>query len=243
MTAQEPVPSAGEYEVTRVASMSMTTQPVSALPAMTSHGNPAVVPSISVPHVRAGLRAGAGDPVQHGRAAGQIQGAAHRRPARRGRPAPGPGAPAPRYRSCWWPPARSRPPSRPARSPGRTAASVPFFRSAAPSQPVSPAWSAALRSRTAPACPTRPVPSRGDLQGMVPPVMRRVAPGGFPAGAPSEPCVPVDPAHGSSKPRGRFRIGAVVPGSCAGGRRARAGRRRGRGVSVHRPAGWACRGR
>ena len=35
---------------------------------------------------------------------------------------------------------------------------VPAFCSAAPSQPVSPAWSAALRSRIAPACPTRPVP-------------------------------------------------------------------------------------
>ena len=36
---------------------------------------------------------------------------------------------------------------------------------------VSPAWSAALRSRIAPAWPTRPCPVRGDLQGMVPPVM------------------------------------------------------------------------
>jgi hypothetical protein len=36
--------------------------------------------------------------------------------------------------------------------------------------------------------------------------------------APSEPCVPVIPAHGSSKPRGRFRTEAVVPVSCAGGR-------------------------
>ena len=35
-------------------------------------------------------------------------------------------------------------------------ASVPFFRSAALSCAVSPAWSAALRSRTAPAWPTRP---------------------------------------------------------------------------------------
>jgi hypothetical protein len=45
----------------------------------------------------------------------------------------------------------------------------PALRNAAPSHPVSPAWSAALRSRIAPACPTRPVPS-ADLQGMVPPV-------------------------------------------------------------------------
>src|SRR6202050_3380881 len=32
---------------------------------------------------------------------------------------------------------------------------------------------------------------------------RRVAPAGFPARAPSEPCVPLVAAHGSSKPRGR----------------------------------------
>ena len=49
-----------------------------------SHGNPAGVPAISVPGVRPGLRAGAGDPVQHGRRPGQVQGAADRRPARRG---------------------------------------------------------------------------------------------------------------------------------------------------------------
>jgi len=36
---------------------------------------------------------------------------------------------------------------------------LPALRSAPPSQPVSPAWSAAFRSRTAPACPTRPAPS------------------------------------------------------------------------------------
>ena len=34
----------------------------------------------------------------------------------------------------------------------------------------------------------------------------RVAPARYRAGAPSEPCVPVDPAHGSSKPRGRLRL-------------------------------------
>ena len=67
--------------------------------------------------------------------------------------------------------ARSRPPATRARCPGRSRGDVPFFRSAPHSQPVSPAWSAALRSRTAPAWPTRPGPVRGDLQGMVPPVM------------------------------------------------------------------------
>ena len=42
--------------------------------------------------------------------------------------------------------------------PRSSSGDVPFFRSAALSWPVSPAWSAALRSRTAPAWPTRPVP-------------------------------------------------------------------------------------
>ena len=35
------------------------------------------------------------------------------------------------------------------------------------------------------------------------PAERRVGPAGCPAGAPSEPCVPLIAAHGSSKPRGR----------------------------------------
>ena len=61
----------------------MTTQPVSSFPAMTGHGNPAAVPAISV-QACAGFRAGAGDPVQHGRGAGQLEGAADRRAARRG---------------------------------------------------------------------------------------------------------------------------------------------------------------
>src|SRR5262249_51234560 len=40
----------------------------------------------------------------------------------------------------------------------------------------------------------------------------RVAPGGCPPGAPSEPCVPVSPAHGSSKPRGRRKVRCWFPG-------------------------------
>ena len=137
----------------------MTSQPVRVFPAMASHGNPAARALDQRPHVRAGLRAGAGDPVQHGRACrpGPGPAAPSGRSARR--PAPGPGAPAPRYRSCSWRPARSPPPSTPARSPGPAAGDLPAFRSAALRPAVSPAWSAALRSSTAPACPTRPVPS------------------------------------------------------------------------------------
>jgi transposase len=48
------------------------------------------------------------------------------------------------------------------------------------------------------------------------------SPAGFPAGAPSEPCVPVIQAHGSSKPRGRCGLGCWHP-ACAGLKRAAAG--------------------
>ena len=68
-------------------------------------------------------------------------------------------------------------------TPRSNSGDVPARRSAALSAAVSPAWSASLRSRTAPACPTRPVPSRGDLQGMVPAVMlhgeERSSPGNY----------------------------------------------------------------
>src|SRR5829696_3119860 len=57
---------------------------------------------------------------------------------------------------------------------------------------------------------------------------------------PSEPCVPLVAAHGSSKPRGRFRF--AVLGSCLGGRGARGGRRRGRGGFGHRPVSLVPRG-
>jgi hypothetical protein len=43
--------------------------------------------------------------------------------------------------------------------PRSSSGDVPFFRIAALSWPVRLAWSAALRSRTAPAWPTSPVPS------------------------------------------------------------------------------------
>jgi hypothetical protein len=48
---------------------------------------------------------------------------------------------------------------------------APAFRSAAPRPAVSPAWSAALRSSTAPGVTDQARPAAGDLQGMVPPVM------------------------------------------------------------------------
>ena len=155
--------------------MSMTSQPVRVFPAMASHGNPAGVPAISA-HTcaRAFARARAilssmaavpassrarrtvgplgACPEDRGQV-GEQRDVAHARGAR----------------------ARSRPPSRPARSPGRAAVTCPSSAAPRSGAAVSPAWSAALRSRTAPAWPTSPS-RRGDLQGMVPPVMRRVAP-------------------------------------------------------------------
>ncbi|HYV79784.1 MAG TPA: hypothetical protein VE979_16780 [Streptosporangiaceae bacterium] len=63
--------------------MSITTRPARVFPAMASHGNPAGVPSISVHACARAPALAPGNPVQHGRAAGQVQGPSRRRPARR----------------------------------------------------------------------------------------------------------------------------------------------------------------
>src|SRR5262249_12192336 len=54
-------------------------------------------------------------------------------------------------------------------------------------------------------------PVRADLDPAPAAATRRVAPGGCPPGAPSEPCVPLVAAHGSSKPRGRRRVRCWFP--------------------------------
>ena len=139
--------------------MSMTTQPARVFPAMTSHGNPAGVPSISV-HAcaRAFARARAIRSSMAG-GAGQVQRPADRRPARR-RPehrgqmgqhrdvahAGGAQRDRRRQRDQHDPPVEQRRRALPSAAPRSGPA-------------VSPAWSAALRSSTAPAWPTRPVPS------------------------------------------------------------------------------------
>jgi hypothetical protein len=64
--------------------MSMTTQPARVFPAISSHGNPAGVAWISFQARARAPGAGAGDPVQDGRRAGEVQRAADRRAARRG---------------------------------------------------------------------------------------------------------------------------------------------------------------
>jgi hypothetical protein len=145
------------HAVISVASMSITTQPASAFPAMTSHGNPAGVPSISVhAYARAFARARA------------IRSSTTGVPARsRARRTVGPlGAPPSTGARC-----ASTAISLMLVAPSAIAAAidtstiprssrgdVPAFRSAALRPAVNPAWSAALRSRTAPAWPTRPVP-------------------------------------------------------------------------------------
>jgi hypothetical protein len=64
--------------------------------------------------------------------------------------------------------------------PRSKAGEVPFFRRAADSCAVSPAWPAALRSRTAPAWPTSPVPAAVTLRAWSHPLccMARSAPAG-----------------------------------------------------------------
>jgi hypothetical protein len=138
--------------------MSMTTQPVRVFPAISSHGNPAGVPSMSF-HAcaRAFARARA------------IRSSMAGVPARsRARRTVGPlGAP-PRTGARWASSAMSLMRVAPSviaaaiessTMPRSSSGEVPFFRSAALRPAVSPAWSAALRSRTAPAWPTRPFAS------------------------------------------------------------------------------------
>ena len=143
--------------VTSVASMSMTSHPVRVFPAMASHGNPAAVPSISVhtcTRVRARARA--------------IRSSMAGVPARsRARRIVGPLGASPSTGARWASTAISLmlvAPSAIAAAieistiPRSSRGDVAAFRSAALSAAVSPARSAALRSRTAPAWPTRPVP-------------------------------------------------------------------------------------
>ena len=135
----------------------MTTQPARALPAMASHGNPARACSISV-HTcaRALARARA------------IRSSTAGVPARpRARRIVGPLGASPSTGARCASTAISLmlvAPSAIAAAidtstiPRSSRGDVPAFRNDALRAAVRPAWSAALRSRTAPACPTRPVP-------------------------------------------------------------------------------------
>jgi hypothetical protein len=144
--------------VTRVASMSMTSHPVRVLPAMASHGNPAGVASMSFHACSlAFARARA------------IRSSMAGAPARsRARRTVGPLGASPSTGVRWASRAMSlmlvAPSAIAAASDASTiplssSGDVPFFRSAPLRAAVSPAWSAAVRSRMAPAWPTSPVPA------------------------------------------------------------------------------------
>jgi hypothetical protein len=123
-----------------------------------------------LPYVRPGLRAGTGDPVQHGRGAGQVQGPPYRRAARRG---PQHGSKMRQHRdqcSCSSRPARSRPPSTPARHNGRTRANArPPQRRAQPGGQSRLVSGLAQQDRAD--GPGQAHPVARDLQGMAPAVM------------------------------------------------------------------------
>ena len=85
-------------------------------------------------------------------------------------PAPGPGAPAGRWRSCWRARALSPWPPRPAPRPRSSSGDVPAFRSAAVSCAVSPALGG-LAAQDRADVADQAGPAAGDLQGMIPPVM------------------------------------------------------------------------
>jgi hypothetical protein len=148
-------PSLSELEVTRVASMSMISQPVSALPATASQGGR---PLDQLPGMLPGPGPCPGDPVQHPRSPGQVEGMADRRPARGGSQNRGQvreqgdvahGRRAQRDRDGQR--REHRPPVQQRR------AALP--QQAADTSAVRPSWSQALWSRAAPPWPTMPFPS------------------------------------------------------------------------------------
>jgi hypothetical protein len=140
-----------------VASMSMTSHPARVLPAMASHGNPAGVASMSFQaRSLAFARALA--------TRSSMAGAPARSRARR---TVGPLGASPRTGARWASRAMSLmlvAPSAIATAsdastvPRSSSGAVPFLSRAALSAAVSPSWSAALRSRMAPAWPTSPFP-------------------------------------------------------------------------------------
>ena len=135
----------------------MTSQPASTFPAMASHGNPAGLAQISdqtcartLARTRATLSSVAGSASSSVRRMVVSLGSA-----------PSTGA--------WWAstvmsdmlvaPSAIATAMDTSATPRSTSGNFPLRASAAPRAAVSPAWSASLRSSTAPACPTRPWPS------------------------------------------------------------------------------------
>ena len=156
--------------MTRVASMSMTTQPARVFPAISSHGNPAGVASISF-HAcaRALARARA------------IRSSADGVPARSSaRRTVGPLGAAPSTGARWASSAMSLmlvAPSAIAAAietstiPRSSSGDVPFFRSAAAQGGGEPGLVGGLAEQDRAGVADQALPVRGDLQGMVPPVM------------------------------------------------------------------------
>ena len=137
--------------------MSMTSHPARVFPAMTSHGNPAGVPSISV-HTcaRALARARA---IRSSTAASPARSRARRTVGPLGAsPSTGARCASTAISLMLVAPSAIAAAIDTSTTPRSRTGDVPAFRSAALRPAVSPAWSAALRSRTAPACPTRPAP-------------------------------------------------------------------------------------
>jgi hypothetical protein len=151
-------PSLSECAVTRVASMSMTTHSVSVFPATASHGNPAGVPSIrfhacarALARARAIRSSTAGAPARSRarRTVGPL-GAA---------PSTGPRCASTAISLMLVAPSAIAAAIDTSTIPRSKTGDFPAFRSAPLSKTANPTWSAAFRSRTAPAWPTRPVPS------------------------------------------------------------------------------------
>ena len=141
-----------------VPSISMTSHPVSVLPAMTSHGNPVAVPSISC-HTcaRAFARALA---IRSSMTAPPARSSPRRTVGPLGAsPSTGERCPSTAISLMLVAPSAIAAATDTSTIPRLKSGDFPVFCSAAPSQAVSPAWSAAFRSRIAPACPTRPAPS------------------------------------------------------------------------------------
>jgi hypothetical protein len=168
--AKDEVPSLSELAVTRVASMSMTSHPVRVLPAMASHGNPAGVASMSFHACSlAFARARRSGPAWPGRRPGRGRGGPWDRWGRRRARARG--GRAGRCRSCWWPRARSPPPATRARSPVQQRRRALLPQRAAQGGGESRLVGGLAEQDGAGVADDQPGSCRGDLQGMVPPVI------------------------------------------------------------------------
>ena len=138
--------------------MSMTTQPARVLPAMTIHGNPAGVSSISVhAYARAFARARA---IRSSMAGAPARSSARRTVGPLGAaPSTGARCASTAMSLMLVAPSAIAAASKTSTTPRSSSGDALFMRSAALRPAVSPAWSAVFRSSTAPAWPTRPAPS------------------------------------------------------------------------------------